>query len=337
MTRRRRTRHTSRGSASRFAWPSASGRGRSGRSRTAGHAGRPRGPARGARSDHAGPFSTDGLVGRRQPEAPVPEREPAARTPSTGRSRRRVTGLAHPASGSATRSMWPRTSRACRSSSWRSRRAFGPLLGAFLGHDVAIKHDFFVIWLTSTTPQIVEVDDKSPGGYMVGDPAGDGKFQPPYKGGLRDVKGLVNIRVKGTFPLGNNWAPLGLGTVTLPDDWAKLCGRACVRQRAAGTRWRGTSTTACRGPDTACARRPVPAASGDCAVVHGRWRRPLRRQRLCRVPVTWQRMPWTTASALRADLQRGRTRRRKLLTPTLRPVLVPVRDSPGDRPVRSAA
>ncbi len=100
--------------------------------------------------------------------------------------------------------------------------AFGPLLGAFLGHDVAIKHDFFNIWLTSTTPQIVEVDDKSPGGYMVGDPAGDGKFQPPYEGGLKGVKGLVNIRVKGTFPLGNNWAPLGLGTVTLPDDWATL-------------------------------------------------------------------------------------------------------------------
>jgi hypothetical protein len=128
--------------------------------------------------------------------------------------------------------------------------SFGPLIGAILGHEVAIKHDFYVIWLKSTKPVIKEVDSKSPGGYAVGDPAGDGKFQPPYKpcedgmqvrsndatldgvaadyyghSPLSCVHGLVKINVTGTFPLGSNFTELGLpATIELPKDWALLAG-----------------------------------------------------------------------------------------------------------------
>lgn len=97
------------------------------------------------------------------------------------------------------------------------------LLGLFPGLQVAAQHQFLVIWLKASAPVIREVGDKEPGGYSVGDPAGDGKFQPPYKDGLTKVNGLVKINVKGTFPLGNNFSGRVAGdSITLPDQWDTL-------------------------------------------------------------------------------------------------------------------
>ena len=85
------------------------------------------------------------------------------------------------------------------------------------GHGVLFEHDFLVIWLQSQAPVITEVPTP-------GDPAGDGTFKPVLQsdGSYAFEPGLVKVEVKGTFPLGQNWAGLGHATVTLPDDWAWL-------------------------------------------------------------------------------------------------------------------
>ena len=81
-----------------------------------------------------------------------------------------------------------------------------------------LKHQFLVIWMSLTNPTLVELD--VPG---VGDPGGTGEFRP-----VRGVfgEGLVRATVKGTFPLGGNFAGLIGGaevdTITLPDQWAQL-------------------------------------------------------------------------------------------------------------------
>jgi hypothetical protein len=99
------------------------------------------------------------------------------------------------------------------------------LLGLFPGLQVAAQHQFLVIWLKSQAPVIHEVGDKEPGGWSINDDGGNptAKFQPPYEGGLTKVNGLVKINVKGTFPLGNNFAgSVATDTITLPDQWDTL-------------------------------------------------------------------------------------------------------------------
>ena len=58
-----------------------------------------------------------------------------------------------------------------------------------------------------------------------GDPAGDGNFKPVLQsdGSYAFEPGLVQVLVKGTFPLLQNWSGLAPNnTVTLPDDWKWL-------------------------------------------------------------------------------------------------------------------
>jgi len=102
-------------------------------------------------------------------------------------------------------------------------------LGLFPGADPWLKHQFLVVFLRDQAASIVEVPTP-------GDPAGDGVFNPiPGPDGRNHfLPGLVKLNVKGTFPLGNNFAPANSGidfsgtvandgvTVTLPDDWAWL-------------------------------------------------------------------------------------------------------------------
>jgi hypothetical protein len=85
------------------------------------------------------------------------------------------------------------------------------------GHGVLFEHDFLVIWMQSQAPAITEVPTP-------GDPAGDGTFKPVLQsdGSYAFEPGLIKAEVKGTFPLGQNWAGLGHPTVTLPDDWKWL-------------------------------------------------------------------------------------------------------------------
>ncbi|HZO34460.1 MAG TPA: hypothetical protein VFB17_05225 [Gaiellaceae bacterium] len=89
-----------------------------------------------------------------------------------------------------------------------------PLL---LGGDVELMHQFLVIWLQDQAPVI----DETP---TAGDPNGDGVFNPiPDANGVNSFGyGLVHILVKGTFPLGNDFAGKNHPIVTLPDDWAWL-------------------------------------------------------------------------------------------------------------------
>ena len=71
------------------------------------------------------------------------------------------------------------------------------------GHGVLFEHDFLVIWMQSQAPTITEVPTP-------GDPAGDGTFKPVLQsdGSYAFEPGLIKAEVKGTFPLGQNWAGL---------------------------------------------------------------------------------------------------------------------------------
>ncbi len=109
-----------------------------------------------------------------------------------------------------------------------------------LYREVLLKHQHLAIWLQSQAPVINEVSDKEPGGNLedgtpVGDPAGDGVFQPPFDLSLYDdndiegVFGVVKAVVKGTFPMGNDFAGMFPGNiVTLPDQWADLAKKLAV-------------------------------------------------------------------------------------------------------------
>ncbi len=95
---------------------------------------------------------------------------------------------------------------------------FIPLL---FGGDSLFQTDILVIWLQDQAPTLTEV-----AGANLGDPQGDGVFNPIPGAGPNGTNaflpGLLNITVKGTFPLGNDFAGLNHPTVTLPDDWAWL-------------------------------------------------------------------------------------------------------------------
>jgi hypothetical protein len=93
------------------------------------------------------------------------------------------------------------------------------LLGLFPGLDPLLKHQFLAIWLQTTTPSLVEV-------ATPGDPDASGNFARVPGAGPGGTNaflpGLVKVNVKGTFPLGNDFATLGHPLVTLPDDWQWL-------------------------------------------------------------------------------------------------------------------
>jgi hypothetical protein len=110
------------------------------------------------------------------------------------------------------------------------------LLGLFPGLDPIVKHQFLAIFLQSQAPTIVEVPTP-------GDPAGDGVFNPiPGSDGLNHfLPGLVKINVKGTFPLGLDFAGLGRPTVTLPDDWAWLADHFAVDASDTGSNFPGAA------------------------------------------------------------------------------------------------
>ena len=89
-------------------------------------------------------------------------------------------------------------------------------------------HDFLVIWMTMNTPALDELGSGEIPGLVVGDPAGDGIFNPidcspapGWQGCFQD--GYFQVDVTGSFPLGNNYSGDVPGDVaTLPRDWATL-------------------------------------------------------------------------------------------------------------------
>lgn len=96
-------------------------------------------------------------------------------------------------------------------------------------HAQILNHQFVTIWMQSQAPSIAEI-------ATTGDPAGDGVFPPilDTKTGLYDFhNGLVKLTVKGTFPLGNDFAGRMPGNaVTLPDDWPALAGKFALDDSA---------------------------------------------------------------------------------------------------------
>jgi hypothetical protein len=112
-------------------------------------------------------------------------------------------------------------------------------LNLFPGADPWLKHQFLVIWLQSQAPTLVEVPTP-------GDPTGNGVFNPipgAGPGGTNAfLPGLVKVNVKGTFPLGNDFAGLGHATVTLPDDWAWLAQHFAVDDTITGSNFPGAAS-----------------------------------------------------------------------------------------------
>jgi hypothetical protein len=111
-------------------------------------------------------------------------------------------------------------------------------LTLLLGGDSLYQHAFKVIWLQDQAPVINEV-----AGDNLGDPTGNGVFNPiPQGDGTNAFEpGQIHILVKGTFPLGNDFAGLGHPVVTLPDDWAWLADNFATDGSAIGS---GTGSAA---------------------------------------------------------------------------------------------
>ena len=85
-----------------------------------------------------------------------------------------------------------------------------------------------MIWLRSQAPVIREVANTDFPSLDLGDPTGNGVFNPLFK------NGLVQINAKGTFPLGNDFAGIDPdNSITLPDDWAFLASKFGVDDYAA--------------------------------------------------------------------------------------------------------
>jgi hypothetical protein len=107
------------------------------------------------------------------------------------------------------------------------------LAGFTPGFDILGMHQFVVIWLRSQAPIIREVANADFPSIDLGDPAGDGIFNP-FPTGAAYRNGLVEIRVAGNFPLGNDFSGIDPDNiVNLPADWAWLASKFAVDDYAA--------------------------------------------------------------------------------------------------------
>ena len=98
------------------------------------------------------------------------------------------------------------------------------LLRLLPGLDVLAKHQFLVIWMRSNAPVIREVANADFPSISVGDPTGNGIFNLGTTTGAN--RGLVEIDVTGTVPLGNDFSGIFPGnSVTLPGAWRSLADR----------------------------------------------------------------------------------------------------------------
>jgi hypothetical protein len=109
---------------------------------------------------------------------------------------------------------------------------------------IVFSHQFLVIWLTANKPVLHEAGSTSSGSEVfqselngsgkanladyLGDPSGDGEFTPtPFVSRQQGDKGLVQIRVTGSFPVVDE-SPLSnilaSSSYTLPTDWPTLAG-----------------------------------------------------------------------------------------------------------------
>ncbi len=108
----------------------------------------------------------------------------------------------------------------------------GRILNKILGKDIIYEQDLLVIWMWDSDPVLAEAP--TTGAYQVGDTidaSGNGTYVPiaDSSGHYSFEPGLIDIHVKGTFPLGNDYSGIKAGdVVTLPDDWAWLAQHFAV-------------------------------------------------------------------------------------------------------------
>ena len=105
-------------------------------------------------------------------------------------------------------------------------------LTLILGADSLDQHAYKLIWLQDQAPTIDET-----AGDNLGDPTGNGVFNPiPQSDGSNAFEpGLIHVLVKGTFPLGNDFAGYNHPVVTLPDDWAWLANTFAMDSSPTGS------------------------------------------------------------------------------------------------------
>ena len=120
------------------------------------------------------------------------------------------------------------------------------LLTLVPGLDPILKHQFLVIWMQDQAPVINEA-----AGANLGDPTGNGIFNPiPGPDGNTFGYGLIHVLVKGTFPLGNDFAGIAPNTRSpclTTGRGSRSTSLSTTRSRAATSRVPrlcvGTSTT----------------------------------------------------------------------------------------------
>ena len=127
-----------------------------------------------------------------------------------------------------------------------------------------------MIWLRSQAPVIREVANTDFPSLDLGDPTGNGVFNPLFK------NGLVQINAKGTFPLGNDFAGIDPdNSITLPDDWAFLASKFGVDDYAANGGRPGSGSMRWDIHDDNTTRRTTRVATAAAAGGHGRRSRQL--------------------------------------------------------------
>jgi hypothetical protein len=109
--------------------------------------------------------------------------------------------------------------------------------------EIVYSHQFLVIWLTANKPVLHEAGTSASGtevfqdqlngsgpsnlAHFLGDPEGNGAFIPSPFSGEESDKGLIQIKVTGSFPVVketplSNILTKSDGSYTLPEDWATL-------------------------------------------------------------------------------------------------------------------
>ena len=234
--RRPRTSRTLAGPAIRSASPSASGSRRwrttsaCRRSRSLASADAWPGPARNSCTSRTGAASMT-REQRRQHPAAVPERSERRH----GRLPRRWAASASRSTSRRSSPVW-RSSRALRGSTWPAETP---------GFDILGKHQFLVIWMRSQAPVIREVANTDFPSIDLGDPTGNGIFNPLCKNGTRSDQRRGQRSRSGTTSPASIRQLVNL-PARLGSSWPE------VRRRRLRRRWRsrpvaarcvGTSTT----------------------------------------------------------------------------------------------
>jgi hypothetical protein len=109
--------------------------------------------------------------------------------------------------------------------------------------DPVLKHQFLAGWMTLNDPTLNEMSSsdfastaQSAAANFLGDPSGNGEFNPGNKPGILDVHVTGNLPLNGALG-----ALVGASSVTLPNDWAKLANALATDSNPAdtnpATRW----------------------------------------------------------------------------------------------------